>query len=157
MGAWGRNLGPLVPPPESTLHAYINPRILLKTPFSNEALRESMIMVSVMWLIRSALVISFLGFLLGVTQRYFNRPSKFHRHLASQSYRMYLLHIIVLVPVQFVLLYQTALSSLAVFLVSSVLGITGTYLLSALVGFVTQLPQVERQDEPTEKDFVVEA
>lgn len=37
VGAWGRNLGPLVPPPVPCLHAQFNPQILLKSPFFRDA------------------------------------------------------------------------------------------------------------------------
>lgn len=101
---------------------------------ASEALQKSVLFLSVVWFARSIMLVSILVILLTVGQRYFNRHSIVHRHLAGNSYRMYLLHIVVLVPIQFAFLQWTGLPAIAVFVFVSVSSIAGTYLLSAITG-----------------------
>jgi glucan biosynthesis protein C len=103
---------------------------------ASEALQRSVFFLSVVWFVRSVMLVASLVIFLTVGQRYFNRHSVIHRHLAANSYRMYLLHIIVLVPIQFAFLYWTGLPAFVVFVAVSVSAIVGTYVLSTLTGIL---------------------
>jgi hypothetical protein len=103
---------------------------------ASEVLQKSSVFLSAVWLDRAVLIVASLAVSLNVTQRHFNKESTVHQHLAANSYRMYLLHIIVLVPLQFAFLQWASLPPVAVFVVVAVASLIGTYLLSVLVGFL---------------------
>jgi fucose 4-O-acetylase-like acetyltransferase len=101
---------------------------------SSEVLRQSLLFRSLCWFIRSMVLVSAFVILLTVAQRFFNRRSAIHQQLAANSYRMYLLHIIVLVPIQLAFLPWTGLPAFVVFVAVSASAIVGTYAIGALTG-----------------------
>jgi glucans biosynthesis protein C len=83
---------------------------------------------------RAFLCMSFLGFLITFAERHTNRYSRFHRHMAANSYRTYLLHLTVVILVQFALLQWTSLPAIVVLFVGLGASILGTHLASLVVG-----------------------
>ena len=89
-----------------------------------------------MRLCKAALCMGFLGLLISVAERYTNQPSAFRRHMAANSYRTYLLHVTVVILVQFMLLQWTSLPGIVVLLTGIVLSLLGSHLSAVLVGKV---------------------
>jgi glucans biosynthesis protein C len=96
--------------------------------------------LSIFWFIHSVVFVSYFIVLVTIAGRYFNHRSIVYQHLAANSYRMYLLHFIVLVPVQLASLQWLVLPKGAVFIAVSAIAVVGTYLLSVFVGCVFQIP-----------------
>lgn len=101
---------------------------------SDESLRTNSAFNAVSGLGNGLLCMGFLGFLLMFAQKYFDRPSQFHQHMASESYRTYLLHLTVVVLVQFALLRWSSLSGLSVLVLGCVLSLLGSHLAAYVTG-----------------------
>lgn len=115
---------------------------------SNPELEGNGVFQAVLALCDAFLCMGFLGFLLTFGQRYFDRPSKFNRHMALNSYRTYLLHMTVVVLVQLALSRCSSLSAMTVLVAGVVLSLLGSHLVALLAGRVRSLLtlKVARQD-----------
>jgi glucan biosynthesis protein C len=101
--------------------------------FDNPELLSSKAAMIGAWLVRYLVCVSSFVLIVRAGMRFWNSPSRIHRHLAANSYRFYLLHPTVVVLVQLGLLCWTSLGPLAVFMGSILLSLVGTYVVS--VGF----------------------
>ena len=115
---------------------------------ADQALKTNLGFMAGITLCKALLCMGFLGFLLTFGQRFCNRPSRFNRHMATHSYRTYLLHITVVLLVQLALSQWSALSGITVLLACIVLSLLGSHLASLLVGKVQALttPKAPRED-----------
>ena len=103
--------------------------------FNHPELMESRRIAVGMWLVRLILCgQSCLVLILIFGMRYLNRPHAIHRHLAHNSYRMYLLHPAVVVWVQLAFWCRPNLDWLTTFIGTGMLSLLVTCLVSVLIG-----------------------
>jgi hypothetical protein len=117
--------------------------------FANIEYLDSRVIAVWMWLVRLCLCASFLVLMLKFGLRFCNYESRVHKHLAANSYRMYLLHPAIVVLVQLPFLYWEQLDRYTVFFGTIVLSLAATYVVSVLLGAVWQwVLEVARSPTP---------
>jgi glucans biosynthesis protein C len=80
--------------------------------------------------IRNLLTMSILGLSVALAIRYWNRPARIDRNLASNSYNLYIAHYPTVIMLQFALLFIPGIPGVIKFGIVSVLSIIFTYLVS---------------------------
>ena len=80
--------------------------------------------------LRNLLTMSILSLSMALAVRYWNRPTKINRNLASNSYDMYITHYPIVIILQFALFFIPGITGLIKFGVVSTLSIIFTYLVS---------------------------
>lgn len=80
--------------------------------------------------LRNLLTMSILGLFMALALRYWNRPTKINRNLASNSYDMYIAHYPIVIILQFALFFIPGIPGLIKFGVVSTLSIIFTYSVS---------------------------
>ncbi len=96
----------------------------------NPSTFESPWFLTLHWCYRVFFCSAFLGAFITVGLRYANGPSRFNRVLAENSYKMYLLHMIVVILLQWGIWYWDGGSTYIKLIVISLLSIPLTYLVA---------------------------
>jgi hypothetical protein len=135
---------------------YVIDIALMEHSLDNTALAASLPFRGLLLCADSFLGMSVLGMLLSLGVRSFARPSTFRRHLAANSYRIYLLHFAIVILVQFLFLHWPGLPPLVVLVCVSGLSLALSYLAAVVFGWavawmtplrrpIEVVPAVERE------------
>jgi peptidoglycan/LPS O-acetylase OafA/YrhL len=106
--------------------------------FNNAALLGSKWNLVAVWLVRYFVCASSFVLLMKAGMYLWNAPSKIHRHLAANSYRIYLLHMSVVVLVQLAFYRWTSLDWVTTLIGTMVLSLLGSYVVSVAAGAAGQ-------------------
>ncbi len=88
---------------------------------------ESPSFATLHWCYRVVLCLAFLGAFIAYAQRYANRPNTWNQHLAANSYKIYLLHMVVVIMLQWLFLLWVDGPTYVKFVTVSLLSIALSY------------------------------